>query len=644
MRTRIAMDEASAAFPPRGTPRSACDELAASTAPAAAGIVFVAKDGDVLLLRRSADEKNYGGHWGLPGGKAEDGESACDAAIRETLEEIKQTVGADGMKVMDRVATPNGMVFTTFARAAEEKFVPVLDGEHSGYCWASLDQLPQPLHPSVARTLGEHIGAGQAQDMTPADWAELKDGFAKWVREEEAEPEHAADSVPLAMDKRTMRSYTADGFLQIARTPISKANVCDYYGREIPNAESLGLIPDKKYKLLRDTEELAKAAASFNGVPLLIKHTPVNADDHRPDLTVGSVGTSAEFEFPYLYNALTITAREGIVAVESEEQKELSSGYRYRADMTPGTFHGEKYDGVMRDIGGNHVALVTEGRAGPDVAAADEKPANPPMEFKMAKSKIVLSRKAATVRGAIGAFLLPKMATDAQPIALDEMLKGVTAKNFKSQKGAIITAVTAAVAGKLAKDAKVDDLKLVMDALEDDDVTEGADENPETGEPMTKDEMEKAAKDEAEAEEKKAKDEAEAEAKKKAEDESVEEPKVTKAAMDAAIKTATETATKNALKLAQDISEAQRHVKPFAGELAHAFDSVEGVYRAALTVKGVKVDGMDELPAAALKAIIDAQPIPGQRVKSAMAQDAQPGDATGYASRFPAAEKIGTSI
>jgi hypothetical protein len=39
--------------------------------------------------------------------------------------------------------------------------------------------------------------------------------------------------------------------------------------------------------------------------------------------------------------------------------------------MTPGTYGGIKYDGVMRDIVGNHVALVEEGRAGADVHVGD---------------------------------------------------------------------------------------------------------------------------------------------------------------------------------------------------------------------------------------------------------------------------------
>ena len=66
--------------------------------------------------------------------------------------------------------------------------------------------------------------------------------------------------------------------------------------------------------------------------------------------------------------------KEGIDDIESKEKVELSASYRYRADMTPGEFEGEAYDGVIRDIRGNHVATVPEGRAGPDVLVADAKP------------------------------------------------------------------------------------------------------------------------------------------------------------------------------------------------------------------------------------------------------------------------------
>ena len=63
--------------------------------------------------------------------------------------------------------------------------------------------------------------------------------------------------------------------------------------------------------------------------------------------------------------ALDVWSGPAIKAIEADERKELSSGYRYRADMSPGvTPDGVRYDGVMRDIDASHVALVPSGRAG----------------------------------------------------------------------------------------------------------------------------------------------------------------------------------------------------------------------------------------------------------------------------------------
>jgi hypothetical protein len=36
--------------------------------------------------------------------------------------------------------------------------------------------------------------------------------------------------------------------------------------------------------------------------------------------------------------------------------------------MTPGSFEGERFDGVMRSLIGNHISTVVEGRAGSEVA------------------------------------------------------------------------------------------------------------------------------------------------------------------------------------------------------------------------------------------------------------------------------------
>lgn len=357
---------------PAGLRRRPALDAAEEVAGHAAGIVFVAPDGDILLLRRSADEKNYGGHWGLPGGGVEADESPEQGAVREALEEVGAEVATDSLKPMDRVRTPNGLAFHTYAVPVAEKFVPQLDGEHTGYAWASIDMLPRPLHPSIDRMLSDRVGV--AQDMTPEDWDGLRRGFVRWTLEEEAEPEHrgATDSaLAMALDRDSVREKTRDGRLVVHRANITKANVCPYRGREIPGWESHGLDPDRVYNLLRAPDEIEKAAKTLNGVQLLMKHVPVSADDHRPNDTVGSLGTDAEFDGTYLTNSLFVNAKGAIDLIESGEQKELSAGYHYVFDPTPGMFNGEAYDGVMRDIVFNHVALVKNGRAGPDVVVGD---------------------------------------------------------------------------------------------------------------------------------------------------------------------------------------------------------------------------------------------------------------------------------
>ncbi|SDR31192.1 hypothetical protein SAMN05519103_01920 [Rhizobiales bacterium GAS113] len=174
----------------------------------------------------------------------------------------------------------------------------------------------------------------------------------------------------LALDRALIsgRRYDEFGRLHVASVPISKACINPYWGHEIPDCHRLGLDPDRQYRMLRDPIELAKAAPTFENLPVLSKHVALRADTHQADAVVGATGSNAEFEAPYLFNSLVIWSQDAIDIVETGLQRELSCGYRYRADMTPGMVNGERFEGVMRDIVGNHVALVERGRAGPDVS------------------------------------------------------------------------------------------------------------------------------------------------------------------------------------------------------------------------------------------------------------------------------------
>lgn len=98
----------------------------------AAGILFQAPSGRVLLLKRS-DEGDAVGMWGIPGGKLEDGETPDVAAIRETFEETGYEIPDAGTLLMRRVK--DGVDFTTFVRQVDDEFTPTLNSEHTAHVW-----------------------------------------------------------------------------------------------------------------------------------------------------------------------------------------------------------------------------------------------------------------------------------------------------------------------------------------------------------------------------------------------------------------------------------------------------------------------------------------------------------------------------
>jgi hypothetical protein len=179
----------------------------------------------------------------------------------------------------------------------------------------------------------------------------------------------------LALDRDSQRWLSQDGHLHVGLSNISAARVNPYLGGEIPDSERLGLDPEKKYMLWRHPDELKRGAPSFNNLQILADHVPVTADSPQPDLVIGSTGTDAVYRHPYLQNSLVFWTKPAIDAITSGRQRELSCGYHYDADMRPGTTpEGLHFDGIMRNLHGQHVALVSDGRAGSDVIVADAMP------------------------------------------------------------------------------------------------------------------------------------------------------------------------------------------------------------------------------------------------------------------------------
>lgn len=116
----------------------------------ASGIMFLSPDKEVLLLRRAG--KDHHGEWGFPAGHIEKGETAQEAARRETREEAgyDHEGGLSPFLHQDK----DGVSFTTFL-AHSDKVKPRLNDEHDSHLWVkgekALSELP--LHPGVRSAL-----------------------------------------------------------------------------------------------------------------------------------------------------------------------------------------------------------------------------------------------------------------------------------------------------------------------------------------------------------------------------------------------------------------------------------------------------------------------------------------------------------
>jgi len=179
--------------------------------------------------------------------------------------------------------------------------------------------------------------------------------------------------MPMAKDADSARHRDENGFLHVMDNPVTREQVAEYYGHEIPGWEALGLTADRIYRMYRPADELRKAAESINRLPIYLQHQDVDARHPEKGQIIGSMGSDGHFDGTFLRVSLCFIDEAAIELIEARDMVELSLAYFYRPDMTPGTWQGHEYDGIMREIRGNHLALVDEGRAGPTVAVRDSK-------------------------------------------------------------------------------------------------------------------------------------------------------------------------------------------------------------------------------------------------------------------------------
>jgi len=121
----------------------------------------------------------------------------------------------------------------------------------------------------------------------------------------------------------------------------------------------------------RPPEEVCRpdSLLSMGGLPVTLEHPPqLLTPDTVREHTRGHSGTQVEYTDGFVHGTVTLTDRAAIEAVKRRDAVELSVGYRCDYDPTPGVApDGTRYDGVQRNISGNHLAVTRKARAGSQV-------------------------------------------------------------------------------------------------------------------------------------------------------------------------------------------------------------------------------------------------------------------------------------
>ena len=121
----------------------------------------------------------------------------------------------------------------------------------------------------------------------------------------------------------------------------------------------------------RPPEEVSDpdSLGTFGMKPATWGHPPVLLDAKNTNqYQVGYSGSQVRFTDGFVEVALVVTDKDAIERIQRKDATQVSAGYRVDFDPSPGiTPEGESYDGVQRKIRVNHIAIVPQGRAGPNV-------------------------------------------------------------------------------------------------------------------------------------------------------------------------------------------------------------------------------------------------------------------------------------
>lgn len=161
-------------------------------------------------------------------------------------------------------------------------------------------------------------------------------------------------------DRSLINDYaeTPEGYLTV-RVPITRPGVFPY-ARQDGTVQMEAKLPEEIFS--DRVLYTAKSKPVTDGHP----NEPVTIDNY-PQYAKGLSHTDSRVEDLKVWVSLTVTDKALIQKIY-DGQNEISIGFMSDVVAESGTYDGQNYEFVQRNIEINHIAVVEKGRAGPEVA------------------------------------------------------------------------------------------------------------------------------------------------------------------------------------------------------------------------------------------------------------------------------------
>lgn len=201
-----------------------------------------------VLLQHRVSWSHFGDTWALPGGARHDGESACDAALREAAEEA----GVPGAAIRPRVLSVLDLgywSYTTLIGDVVSAFEPVIsDPESRELAWVPVDEVSRhPLHPGFSDSWGRLrallgvrpaviVDAANVVGSVPDGWWRDRAGAAAGLIGRVA----ALDAIGVAASELELPEHTWFPEWTVVLEGQARAAVVDAPSVEVTRAEASG--------------------------------------------------------------------------------------------------------------------------------------------------------------------------------------------------------------------------------------------------------------------------------------------------------------------------------------------------------------------------------------------------------------------